>query len=404
MIVTRPITTNYGSYDRNVSVLPGSGALKPGQVVDAVTLSNSNQGHVSLRIGGTVLNASTNIALHQNAHLSLEVVQIHPQLLLRLIPSSTEAAAARPLQEAMISLLPQQGGIAPVLAELIHKAMIPGKYLEHQSTRSLINSLLNNLPTRSTLQHAEGMRHAVLQSGLFLESILSKSRSNSRTVITRDIKAALLRLQHSIGPELTEAAPDDCILNHPVSSLQYPVLPPRRRSLPIAHPRVAFNIFADNDDLEDDIRGLYSKLQSVIARLSLLQLNTAENFFRGEYMWQFEIPVKHTEAVEIISITIENEQKQPQHKDKHTWVVNLALDLPQLGPIQVRISLFKQGFSSCFWSESPKTLRLIEGQFEKLKTKLEQQGLKTLALCCQQGKPAATEPVDTDISNIDLRV
>ena len=121
-------------------------------------------------------------------------------------------------------------------------------------------------------------------------------------------------------------------------------------------------------------------------------------------MWQFEIPVKHTEAVEIISITIENEQKQPQHKDKHTWVVNLALDLPQLGPIQVRISLFKQGFSSCFWSESPKALRLIEGQFGKLRTKLEQQGLKTLALCCQQGKPAATEPVDTDISNIDLRV
>ena len=404
MIVTRPITTNYGNYDRNVSVQPGSGALKPGQVVEAVTLTNSNQGHVSLRIGGTVLNASTNVALHQNAHLSLEVVQIHPQLLLRLIPSSTETAAARPLQEAMISLLPQQGGIAPVLAELIHKAMISGKYLEQQSTRSLINALFNTLPTRNTLLHAEGIRQAVLQSGLFLESILSKSRVNSRTGITRDIKAALLRLQHSIGLELTEAAPDDCILNHPVSSLPYPVLPPRRKSLPIAQPRVTFSTFADNDDMEDEIRGLYSKIQSAIARLSLLQVNTAENFFRGEYMWQLEIPVKHSEAVEIISITIENEHKETLHKDKNAWVVNLALDLPQLGPVQVRISLFKQGISSCFWSESTKTLCLIEGQFEQLRTKLEQQGLITLALCCQQGKPAATEPVDTEISNIDLRV
>ena len=182
------------------------------------------------------------------------------------------------------------------------------------------------------------------------------------------------------------------------------MIPPRRKSLPVAQPRVTFSSFADNDDLEDEIRGLYSKIQSAIARLSLLQVNTAENFFRGEHMWQLEIPVKHTEAVEIISITIENEQKQPQHKDKNTWVVNLALDLPQLGPIQVRISLFKQGFSSCFWSESPKALRLIEGQFETLRTKLEQQGLKTLSLCCQQGKPAATEPVDTDNSNIDLLV
>ena len=90
MIVTRPITTNYGNYDRNVSVQPGSGALKLGQVVDAVTLTNSNQGHVSLRIGGTVISASTNVALQQNAHLSLEVVQIHPHLLLRLIPSPAE--------------------------------------------------------------------------------------------------------------------------------------------------------------------------------------------------------------------------------------------------------------------------------------------------------------------------
>ena len=404
MIVTRPITTHYGNYDRNVSVQPGSGALKLGQVVDAVTLTNSNQGHVRLRIGGTVLNASTNVALHQNAHLSLEVAQIHPQLLLRIIPSSIETAAARPLQEAMISLLPQQGSIAPVLAELIHKAMISGKYLEQQSTRSLINALINALPTRNTLLNAEGMRQAVLQSGLFLESILSKPRGNSRTGITRDIKAALLRLKHSIGLELMEASPDDPVLNHPVPGLQSSVIPPRRKSLPIVQPRVTFSSFAENDDLEDGIRGLYSKIHSAIARLSLLQVNTAENFLRGEHLWQLEIPVKHSEAVEIISITIEKEHKEPLNKDKNAWVVNLALELPRLGPVQVRISLYQQGISSCFWSESPETLYIIKGRFEQLRAKLEQQGLKTLALCCQQGKPVATQSVDAEISNIDLRV
>lgn len=404
MIVTRPITTNYGNYDRNISVQQGSGALKLGQIIDAVTLTNSSRGHVSLRIGGTVFNASTNVAFQQNAHLSLEVAQIHPYLLLRLIPSSAESAAARPLQEAMISLLPQQGGIAPVLAELIHKAMISGKYLQQQSTRSLINAFVNTLPTRNTLVHAEGIRQAFLQSGLFLESVLSKSHGKSSSGITRDIKAALLRLQYRIGQDLTELRSDNRILSNPVSSLQNAVLAPRRKSFPTAQPRVAFSSFTENEDMEDEIRCLYSKIQSAIARLSLLQVNTAENFFRGEYMWQLEIPVKHTKAVEIISISIENEQKDSWHKDNNAWVVNLALELPQLGPVQVRISLFKQGISSCFWSESPKTLCLIEGQFEQLRTKLEQQGLKTLALCCQQGKPAATEPVDTDISNIDLRV
>ena len=404
MIVTRPITTNYGNYDRNVSVQQGSGALKLGQIIDAVTLTNSNQGHVSLRVGGTVINASTNVALQQNAHLSLEVVQIHPHLLLRLIPSPAESATARPLQEAMISLLPQQGGIAPVLAELIHKAMISGKYLEQQSTRSLINALINTLPTRNTLIHAEGMRQAVLQSGLFLESILSKSRGKSRSGITRDIKAALLRLQHSIGLELTEAAPDDRIQNHPVSSLQYPVLPPRRKSLPIAQPSVTFSTFADNNDMEDEILALYSKIQSAIARLSLLQVNTAENFFSGEYFWQLEIPVKHTEAIETVSISIENEQKDPLHEERNTWVVNLALDLPQLGPIEIRISLYRQGVSSCFWSDSPDTLSLIQSQFAQLKSKLKHHKIETLALCCQQGQPKPTEPLDAEVSNMDFQV
>lgn len=404
MIVTRPITTNYGNYDRHVSVQQGSGALKPGQIIDAVTLTSSSKGHVSLRIGGTVFNASTNVVLQQNAHLSLEVVQIHPHLLLRLIPSSAESAANKSLQEARISLLPQQGGLAPVLAELIHKTMLGGKHLEPQSTRSLINALINTLPSRSTLIHAEGMRQAILQSGLFLESILSKSRSKTRTGVARDIKAALLRLQHSIGQDLTKITSDDRILNSPASSLQNTILPPRRNSPPIAQPGVAFSTITDNSGMEDEIRDLYSKIQSAIARLSLLQVNTADNFFRGEYIWQLEIPVKHADSVEIVSISIEYEQKDPQHKDKNAWVVQLALDLPQLGPVHVRISLFKQGISSCFWSESPKTLCLIEGQFEQLRTRFEQQGVNTLALCCQRGKPAAAAPAETDNSNIDLQV
>jgi hypothetical protein len=404
MIVTRPITTNYGNYDRKASIQQGPGALKLGQIVDAVTLTNSSQGHISIRIGEIVINASTNITLQQNTHLSLEVVQIQPHLLLRLIPSSAGSAASRPLQDAMIRLLPQQSGIAGVFAELIHKAMMSGKPHEQNSTRSLINTLINTLPTRTMLIHAEGIRQAILQSGLFLESRLARSDARSRRDITRDTKAALLRIRYSIGQDLMEITSDDSMLNNLASDLQNTALPPRRKGLPLAQPRVPFCISADNGDTVDDSRGLYSRIQGAIARLGLFQLNTAENFFGGEYLWQLEIPVKHTQAVETVSISIENEQIDQLHEDRNTWVVNLALDLPQLGPVQVRISQYRQGISSCFWSDSPITLSLIESRLEQLRKNLEQHGVETLNLSCQHGQPETTESLDTDVSIIDLQV
>jgi len=224
MIVTRPITTNYRNLDHKVSVRQGSAALKPGQIVDAVTLTNSNQGHVSLRIGEAVINASTNLTFHQNAHLSLEVVQIQPHLLLKLISSPAGSAASRALQGAMISWLPQQSGIAPVLAELIHRSMMDAKPLEQQSTRALVNALINDLPTRNTLVHAEGVRQAVLQSGLFLEPTLSRSAPGYRTDIKKDIKASLLRILHSIRQGCMDGEPDTRFLSNSFSSLQNMVI------------------------------------------------------------------------------------------------------------------------------------------------------------------------------------
>lgn len=404
MIVTRPITTNYGNYDRKVSVQSGSGMLKLGQIVDAVTLSNSNQGHVSLRIGEAVFKASTNIAFQQNAHLSLEVVQVQPHLLLKLISSPAGSVATSALQDAMISWLPQQRGIAPVLAELIHQVLTGRKSLEQQSTRALVNALINGLPTRNTLMHAEGVRQAILQSGLFLESILSRSGRRYSTDIKSDIKACLLRIHHGIGQDLSGDESDHRILNNSISSLQNTVITPRRKGLPVSQASVPCANIPDIGDMSEYDPGLHRKIQGAIARLGLLQVNTAENFVNGEYCWQLEIPLKHSESVETVSISIEKEEKDPLHEERHAWVVKLALDLPQLGPIEIRISLYRQGVSSCFWSDSRNTLSLIESHFAQLKSRLKNHGIETLALCCQHGHPIATEPFETEGSNIDLQV
>ncbi|MGB5519191.1 MAG: flagellar hook-length control protein FliK, partial [Gammaproteobacteria bacterium] len=90
-------------------------------------------------------------------------------------------------------------------------------------------------------------------------------------------------------------------------------------------------------------------------------------------------------------------------RESCSWVVNLAVNLPELGPIQIRVSVFEQGISSCFWPESTVTGTLIHNQFERLRARFEQQGISTLNLSCQVGSPA-TPSSDTGKSNMDLTV
>lgn len=403
MIVTGPITTISGNYDGRISVLQDSGILRRGQIIDAVTLSASKQGKVSLRIGEAVINASTNISFQKGANVSLEVVQLRPHLLLKLISQPVATTAAMALQNASVNWLPQQSGIAPVLAELIHRAMTGAQLQQQRTTQALVNALIHGLPGRNSLIRAEGVRQAVLQSGIFLESKLSRSVRKHRTGIKNDMKANLLRLRHVIERDLFSDCPDTHIRNIANSNLENAVDPPRRKGLPVLQARIPYANTPDTGDSSVYGPGMLSKLQGAIARLGLLQINTAQNHFNGEYSWQLEIPVQHSGSIETVSITIENEQKDLQHEDRNAWIVNLALELPQLGPIEIRISLYSQGVSSCFRSDSRSTLRLIESQLTQLKSSLEHHGIEALALCCQQGQAAAILP-DPEVSIIDIQV
>ncbi len=353
MIILRPITANHGNYDRHQAAQKVPGVLKPGQIIDAVTLNNSSHGHVSLRIGTAVIKASTNITLPQNAHLQLEIVQTQPQLLLRLIPSSIEAAISRPLQEAMINLLPRQSGLASALAEIIHRMMTKADTPGQQAMRTLANTLINTLPTRNTLINAEALRQAIFQSGLFLEASLPRFSGANSGRLSRDLKACLLRARHGLAEEISGFSSNHAISDKVVSEPPEIASPPRSMDLPSVMPRVMLGTQTNAEDTDLISADLYHKIQGAIARLGLLQVVTAENFNKGEYMWQLEIPVRQADAVETVSMTIEKEQNDTLHEDNTSWVVNLAMDLPRLGAIQIRISLYKQGISTHFWSDSP---------------------------------------------------
>ena len=89
-------------------------------------------------------------------------------------------------------------------------------------------------------------------------------------------------------------------------------------------------------------------------------------------------------------------------EDESVFTVQLALDLPELGPIQIRLSLAKDRIQVAFWAERAATVVLIRASQDTLCTQLG--GPERRArVDCYHGSPPSSSPSRTH-SLLDLRV
>jgi flagellar hook-length control protein FliK len=184
------------------------------------------------------------------------------------------------------------------------------------------------------------------------------------------------------------------------------VPPPLRGRLPQPQPRVSHVAPTPAGAIETYHPALLKQLEGALARIGLHQVATAENFNEGQNLWQLEIPVRHGNAVEIVALTIEKEtaRNSPDTADEDAWSVNLSLDLPNLGSLQSRISMDKQGLSTTFWTRSRHNLSLIENRLPELRRNLELHGLEINQFKCIDGQQPTAHAAKADGSLIDYQI
>ncbi len=184
------------------------------------------------------------------------------------------------------------------------------------------------------------------------------------------------------------------------------VPPPLRGRLPQPQPRVSHVAPTPAGAIETYHPALLKQLEGALARIGLHQVATAENFNEGQNLWQLEIPVRHGNAVEIVALTIEKEiaRSSSDTADEDAWSVNLSLDLPNLGSLQSRISMDKQGLSTTFWTRSRHNLSLIENRLPELRRNLELHGLEINQFKCIDGQQPTAHAAKADGSLIDYQI
>ena len=138
---------------------------------------------------------------------------------------------------------------------------------------------------------------------------------------------------------------------------------------------------------------LLKDTDSSIARVQMNQLLSKTVDQDTKQVWLFEIPVRKDLETDIFHFRIEKDNGQPapeNENDASKWSIQLAFDLPGLGPVQSRISMARDNVSVLFWAEVSETVNFFQQHLQELQNNLTQAGLSVNKIHCMQGK--APEP------------
>ncbi len=172
------------------------------------------------------------------------------------------------------------------------------------------------------------------------------------------------------------------------AALQGSVPPPFPGSVPV--PQAAVQATIDLINRIGNLRtDLLRQTETALARIQLHQLaSQPREAERGLLEWLFELPVRRGDDIDLWSIRFAREQTDSHAKKRraqHSWSVQLAFDLPGLGPVQAQISLRGERVSTRFWAGQEQVLPLFRDNLQALQKMFGDAGLEVGELDCVPG-------------------
>lgn len=270
-----------------------------------------------------------------------------------------------------------------------------------EALRGSIDKLLGALPDAQQMSSAKGVAQALEDSGVFLEAKLLEGKLPA---LTQDLKANLLRLVAQLLPALPGATNAALLASSSQGSLAQ-ALPMFVRNLlgnlGQAGSRQQVGNFPlptrllQNLEADGDLESLLRLAAAAVSRLQTHQLSSLAQTQIGPEgnlltTWQLEIPMRNQQELVPVQAKIQRDEspkKGAKEPAETLWRVELAFDLPPLGPLQVQAQLARGSVSSQLWAELPSTADLIASELNHLRERLTDAGLNVGELACRQGTP-----------------
>lgn len=192
-----------GGEDKTVETTTVTAQLfRAGQILNATLLRIQSSTLLNLRINGQEIQAKLQsnelLPVKTGQDFTVKVVSAGKRPVLQVVNT-------RQLEQTLVSALrvalPRQAPLPPLLSNIAALAQSPEKLpvTLPPDVIKFVKELFVNLPTSKTISTADGLKNAIRNSGLFLESKLSQQASSAQQpVLSSDFKAGLLRLLASL--------------------------------------------------------------------------------------------------------------------------------------------------------------------------------------------------------------
>jgi hypothetical protein len=348
-----------------------------------------------------------------------QVKQNQPVLQLLSVSNTPQDLLAN-LQQTLANNRPLQSVLEHLLAA---KLLPPSQVALPTSVREQLDRLWRTLPEATQLQRPDHLRQALKNSGPFLEAHLAKMAMGSpeRLYPAMDIRAQLLRLAEALRQQIPQQPNSRPTTTPPATAAPTPLAQPTvsqsatttgtptastptahtaampatthtpaeakpESNLPNALPRQTVQY--EGLKAEQILQQLLQQTDAGLARIQQQQVQMSQADIRPQ--WLMELPIKHSDGVDVFDIRIQPDAEQQGHSDKdptHPWTVMLAFNLDGLGPVRAQISLFNGQISNYWWAEQPETVQLFQQHLSFLENRLQHAGVPFQQLVCACGIP-----------------
>lgn len=397
---------------------------KVGSIVSGRVLEQPLGTRLVLQINGLTVEAdplSNGLVPRQ---FQARVVANGPQPVLELLGQS--AARSSPTAPALRALLPQQGGLQPLLADLRALARTPGARALPEPVRVALARLEASIADRHDVLDPAVLRDTLKRGGTQLEYTLLQHANASRrlpaTQIDYDMKAALQRLSQALqklpqNPATAQAdapavpaqppapppipvrfaealamatafAPTSdpaatpapaavsttpAATDTPPPLLQLPLQPQARMSAP------------DTPDAFTLAGGMLKHVQAALSRIEIMQLEAHPS--ASPQAWMIEVPVRDDDGFDVLQLRFEEEAGGDRADATPQWTLGFTLDPPGLGAIHGQIRLRGVQVTVDLWAQHDAAVLALEEQTSVLSQLLEGSGLQLAQLRVRQGTP-----------------
>lgn len=417
---------------------------KVGQLLNATAERNVNaQGTVHMRMGQSILQAKTPIALKAGDPLSLVVKSLGDMPVLKILATATPPQLAA---QNLKSFIAQQQDLTALLQlgrNIIENPVIP-KMLKQQ-----LMNLNQQLPTAEQATQAKTLKKIIQNSGVFLESKLNHLQTGTlrHDALQQDVKSQLLRINaqlKSIAPELlikpqrtttynfqslvnqfikgeinlvqlstlltNQLSKDSLQLIQQALTTADKVLLPKELltsfTLLLNHIQRQTNQQQVQANLAsllktmDVLQELKTGIEGALAKITSQQLTPLTRETDSLLLLLFDLILKDKNENQLIEFRLEQEKKASDQNDS-SWMVTLNFNFKELGPIQARLHLTNNKLSTTVLAEKESTVKSISNRINLLDTAFKSIGFDAINLDVTQGSIRLARDLSENVHILD---